>query len=52
MAKAASGQAKSARAACAGLSRKHATGEHGTPYSRCVVAANKLAEQPAKPASA
>lgn len=45
MAKAATGEAPSARAACAGLSRKRTPGKHGTPFSRCVVAASKLADR-------
>jgi hypothetical protein len=45
MAKAATGEAASARAACASLSRKHTPGEHGTPFSRCVAAASKVADQ-------
>ena len=52
MAKAATGEATSARAACAGLSRKHTAGEHGTPFSRCVAAAHKLANQSSRPAHA
>jgi hypothetical protein len=46
MAKAASGEAHSARAACTGLSHKHTAGKHGTPYSRCVAAAKSLVDQP------
>jgi hypothetical protein len=42
MAKLASGQTSSARAACSALSKKHVAGEKGTPFSRCVVAAAKL----------
>ena len=42
MAKAASGEAKTAREACAGLSRKHTRGERGTPFSRCVVTAGRI----------
>jgi hypothetical protein len=52
MAKAATGEATSARAACAEMSRKHTAGEHGTPFSRCVVAASRLADQTAQPTGA
>ena len=52
MAKVASGEETSARAACAALSRKHVKGKKGTPFGRCVVAAKKLADQPAQPAGA
>jgi len=53
MAKVASGDETSPRAACAALSHKHvAGGEKGTPFSRCVTAARKLADQPAQPAGA
>lgn len=53
MAKVATGETTSARAACANLSRKHtADGRRGTPFSRCVAAARKLADQPALPARA
>ena len=52
MAKVASGEETSARAACAALGRKHVKGKKGTPFSRCVVAAKKLADQPAQPAGA
>jgi hypothetical protein len=52
MAKAATGEAATARAACAGISRKHTDGERGTPFSRCVVAASHLADQPEQPAGA
>ena len=45
MARAASGEATSAKAACKGLSKKHVKGTKGTPFSRCVVAAAKLLEQ-------
>ena len=45
MAKAATGEATSARAACAGMSRKHTAGERGTPFSRCVVAANHIVDE-------
>jgi hypothetical protein len=42
MAKLASGQTSSPRAACALLSKKHVAGEIGTPFSRCVAAGAKL----------
>ena len=42
MAKLASGQTNSPKAACSALSRKHVAGEKGTPYSRCVAAGAKL----------
>ena len=42
MAKLASGQTDSPKAACSTLSRKHVAGEKGTPYSRCVAAGAKL----------
>jgi hypothetical protein len=51
MAKAASGEAHSGRAACAGVSRKHTAGKHGTPYSRCVAAAKSLVDQPKEEAA-
>jgi hypothetical protein len=51
MAKVASGEETSARVACATLSRKHTSGEKRTPFSRCVVVAKKLADQPARDSS-
>jgi hypothetical protein len=42
MAKLASGQTNSPKAACSALSKKHVAGEKGTPYSRCVAAGAKL----------
>ncbi len=42
MAKVATGQASSAKAACAGAGKKHVAGQKGTPYSQCVTAAAKL----------
>jgi hypothetical protein len=42
IAKLASGQTNTPRAACVALSKKHVAGEQGTPFSRCVVAAAKL----------
>jgi hypothetical protein len=48
-AKARSRARKSAKAACKGLSKKHRKGTKGTPYSRCIVAANKRPEQPVAP---
>jgi hypothetical protein len=42
MAKLASGETDSPKAACKSLSKKHVRGEKGTPYSRCIVAAAKL----------
>jgi hypothetical protein len=42
MAKAASGEAKTARQACAGLSRTHTGGDRGTPFSRCIATAKKV----------
>jgi hypothetical protein len=47
MAKVATGEETSPRAACATLSHKHKAGAQGTPFGRCVVAARRLAEQPA-----
>ena len=41
-AKLATGSTKSPAKACAGLSKKHVSGQKGTPYSQCVVAAAKL----------
>jgi hypothetical protein len=42
MAKLASGQTNSPKAACSSMSKKHVAGEKGTPYSRCVAAGAKL----------
>ena len=42
MAKLASGQTDSPKAACSAMSKKHVAGEKGTPYSRCVAAGAKL----------
>jgi hypothetical protein len=42
MAKLASGESSSPRAACKELSKKHEKGEKGTPFSRCVVEGAKL----------
>jgi hypothetical protein len=42
MAKLASGQTASAKAACRALSKKHVAGQKGTPFSQCVAAAAKL----------
>jgi hypothetical protein len=52
MAKVASGEETSARAACTTLRREHTAGKKGTPFSRCVVAAKKLADKLARPAGA
>ena len=42
MAKLATGQTDSPKAACSAMSKKHVAGEKGTPYSRCVAAGAKL----------
>ena len=42
MAKLATGEDNSPRAACISMSKKHVAGEKGTPFSRCVVAGAKL----------
>ena len=42
MAKLASGQTDSPKAACSAMSKKHVAGEKGTPFSRCVAAGAKL----------
>ena len=42
MAKLATGQTNSPKAACSAMSKKHVAGEKGTPYSRCVAAGAKL----------
>jgi hypothetical protein len=42
MAKLASGQTNSPKAACSALSKKHVAGEKGTPFSRCVAGGAKL----------
>jgi hypothetical protein len=42
MAKLASGQTDSPKAACAALSKKHVAGKPGTPYSNCVSDGAKL----------
>lgn len=42
MAKLATGQTSSPRAACKELSKKHEDGEKGTPFSRCVAGGAKL----------
>jgi hypothetical protein len=42
MAKLASGQTNSPKAACSAMSKKHVAGQKGTPYSRCVVAGAQL----------
>jgi hypothetical protein len=42
MAKLATGQTSSPKAACSAMSKKHVAGEKGTPYSRCVAAGAKL----------
>jgi len=42
MAKAATGQASSPKAACADVSKKHVPGQKGTPYSQCVTTSAKL----------
>jgi hypothetical protein len=42
MAKLASGESSSPRAACKELSKKHEKGEKGTPFSRCVVEGAKV----------
>jgi len=42
MAKLASGQTDSPKAACRTLSKKHVAGQKGTPYSQCLKAAAKL----------
>jgi hypothetical protein len=42
MAKLATGQTNSPKAACSPMSKKHVAGEKGTPYSRCVAAGVKL----------
>ena len=44
MAKVATGKANPTTA-CKALSKKHVAGQKGTPYSRCVVAAAKLAQE-------
>ena len=48
---AAKSEAKAAKQACKGLSRKHVKGEKGTPFSRCVKAAAQArkAEREQKP---
>jgi hypothetical protein len=46
LANAATGKA-SPNEACAGLSHKHFAVRHGTAYSRCVMGAQHLADQPA-----
>ena len=45
MAKLATEQSSSPRAACKQLSKKHEDGEKGTPFSRCVVEGAKLLRQ-------
>jgi hypothetical protein len=42
MAKLANGSTKSAKTACASLSKKHLPGKQGTPYSACVSAGTQL----------
>jgi hypothetical protein len=42
MAKLANGSTKSAKTACASLSKKHLPGTQGTPYSACVSAGTQL----------
>ena len=42
MAKLATAQTDSPKAACSAMSKKHVAGEKGTPYSRCVAAGAKL----------
>jgi hypothetical protein len=51
MAKLASGQTNSPKAACSAMSKKHVAGEKGTPYSRCVAAGAKLQKDQRKPKS-
>jgi len=49
MAKLASGQTSSPKAACSTMSKKHVAGQKGTPYSRCVVAGAQLLKDQHKP---
>ena len=48
MAKLASGQTSSPKAACSAMSKKHVAGEKGTPFSRCVTAGAKLLRDQSK----
>jgi hypothetical protein len=52
MAKLATGKTSSARTACAAESKKHVSGEKGTPFSRCVSAGAKLKADQADDSSA
>ena len=45
MAKAATGKASTAKAACKGVSKTHAKGQHKTAYAICVTGAAKLLRQ-------
>ncbi|HEX3360059.1 MAG TPA: hypothetical protein VHS74_03615 [Solirubrobacterales bacterium] len=45
MAKAATGQTTTAKAACKGFSKEHIAGQKGTPFSRCVVAAAQVKKE-------
>jgi hypothetical protein len=45
MAKAATSQKTTAKAACKGFSKEHVAGAKGTPFSRCVVAAAKVKKE-------
>jgi hypothetical protein len=48
MAKAATNEKMTAKRACKEMSKKHVKGQKGTPFSRCVVAANKLRKEQAQ----